>query len=274
MLAKRVLAFMGSVLLLALTAGPARANFLTGASATADCSSFAITVDGVDLVLSNTYTVDCSISGLASPFSPSFDFTVTSPPCTFDAGNGNYDCIETDNGTWPGAPLSGTFTLSGTCTLTSSGSTVPITFNGGNPTLTCGGTGCPATIGFWKNAAKHPFPASIQSSGLSIGGVTYTAAQLLTILKNPSTGNAVAILGRQLVGALINLAAGAQHNATADAAIADAESLLLNNSLNLLTSHVSPSSTLGGELTADGTTLDGYNGADFNTCTEGSGLNF
>ncbi len=253
-------------------ASPARANFLTSASATDDCSSFAITVDGVDLVLSDTYTVDCSISGLAAPFNPSFDFTVTSPPCTFDAGSGNYDCIETHSGTWPGAPLSGTFTLSGTCTLTSSGSTVPITF--GTQTLTCGGTGCPATIGFWKNQKKHPFPASIKSAGLTIGGVTYTASQLLKILSNPSTGNAVAILGRQLVGALVNLAAGAQHNASADAAIADANTLLLNNSLNLLTSFVSPSSALGQSLLADETILDSYNSADFGTCTEGSGLVF
>ena len=77
----------------------------------------------------------------------------------------------------------------------------------------------------------------------------------------------------QLLGA-VNLAAGAQHNATADAAIADAESLLLNNSLNLLTSVVSPSTALGGELTDDASTLDDFNGADFNTCSEGSGLNF
>jgi hypothetical protein len=165
--------------------------------------------------------------------------------------------------------------VTGSATITSSGSTVPITFGGANSiVLSCGGTGCPATIGFWKNQKKHPFPVSVQASGLTIGGVTYTASQLLTILSNPSTGNAVAILGHQLVGALINFAAGAKHNATADAAIADAQSLLQNNSLNLLTSTVSPSSSLGGQLTSDASTLDGYNTADFNTCSEGSSPSF
>jgi hypothetical protein len=135
--------------------------------------------------------------------------------------------------------------------------------------------GCPATIGFWKNTRKHPFPSSIESGGLTIGGVTYSASELLKILKATGSGNAVAILGKQLVGALINLAAGAQDNPTADAAIADSENLLSTNSLNLLTSDVAPSSTLGQELLADENTLDGYNSGDFGACTdEGSGLTF
>ena len=62
-------------------------------------------------------------------------------------------------------------------------------------------------------------------SGLTIGGITYTAAHLLTILNN-NGGNAVVILGRQLVGALLNLAAGGVHNSGADAAIASAQTLL------------------------------------------------
>jgi hypothetical protein len=72
--------------------------------------------------------------------------------------------------------------------------------------------GCPATIGFWKH---HPFPNSVQQSGMMIGGTQYTAANLLTVLNN-NGGNAVVILGRQLVGALLNLAAGAVHNSSAD----------------------------------------------------------
>jgi hypothetical protein len=137
--------------------------------------------------------------------------------------------------------------------------------------LTCGATGCPATIGFWKNQAKHPFPDSVQQSGLTIGGVHYSASDLLTILNN-NGGNAVAILGRQLVGALLNLAAGAKHNTTADAAITTAETLLQANNLNLLTSVVAPSTSLGQALLAPANVLDAYNGADFNTCSEGSGL--
>jgi hypothetical protein len=128
--------------------------------------------------------------------------------------------------------------------------------------------GCPATIGFWKH---HAFPNSVQTSGLTIGGVSYSASDLLTILNN-NGGNAVVILGKQLVGALLNLAAGAKHNATADGAILTAETLLSANSLNLLTSVVDPSSALGQALLAPAAILDGYNSADFHTCTENSGL--
>jgi hypothetical protein len=134
--------------------------------------------------------------------------------------------------------------------------------------LTCGGTACPATIGYWKH---HAFPASVETSGLTIGGVTYSAADLLTILKG-NGGDAVAILGRQLVGALLNLAAGSKHNTTADGAIQVAETLLQTFSLNLLTSSVSPSTSLGQALVGEASILDQYNNADFHSCSEGSGL--
>src|SRR5260370_34735054 len=111
-----------------------------------------------------------------------------------------------------GPPLPSLSPLPGGSTVTAPGSPVAITFNGADSiALTCGGTGCPATIGFWKH---HRFPNSVQSSGLTIGGVTYSAADLLKILNN-NGGNAVVILGRQLVGALLTLAAGAKHNAKA-----------------------------------------------------------
>lgn len=260
-------AVLGLVLsLLFIAAGSARANLLSSATATADCSGFILTVTAVDLNIGNMYTIDFTFtltptSGPAITVPGSITFTATSTTAT-----------ETDTGSWPGAPLSANVTVTGSATLTSSGSTLPITVNGSTSVvLSCASTGCPATIGFWKNEKKHPFPDSVQLSGLTIGGVTYSKADLYTILKAHG-GNAVVILGRQLVGALLNLAAGGQHNATADAAISDAETLLQNNSLNLLTSFVNPSSTLGGELLADEVILDGYNSSNFNTCSEGSGL--
>ena len=173
---------------------------------------------------------------------------------------------------WPSSPLTTNCTVTGKATLTSSGSTVTVVINGSSSaTLTCGGTGCPATIGFWKNTAKHPFPDLVQQNGLTIGGVKYSAADLVTIL-NSNGGNAVAILGRQLVGALLNLAAGAKHNIAADAAISTAETLLHTNRLNLLTSSVDPSTTLRQALLVQESILDKYNSADFNSCSEGSGL--
>jgi hypothetical protein len=75
----------------------------------------------------------------------------------------------------------------------------------------------------------------------------------------------VAILGRQLVGALLNLAAGSKHNTTADGAIQVAETLLQTDGLNLLTSTVSPSTSLGQALVGEANILDQYNSADFHS---------
>ena len=261
---QKSIAVIGAVLgLLLMFVSSARANDLSAASATVDCNGFTLSVEAINLTPGVAYEID-------------FTFTLTpasgppiSVPGTIKFTAGSSSATVGATGTWPGAPLTAPFTVTGSATLTSSGSTVPITFNGADSVaLTCGGTGCPATIGFWKH---HAFPNSVKSSGLTIGGVTYSAANLLTILNN-NGGNAVVILGRQLVGALLNLAAGAKHNANADAAIANAEGLLKSNSLNLLTSFVAPSSALGQELLADEAVLDKYNSADFNTCSEGSGL--
>jgi hypothetical protein len=275
MISKRYVTAFGLVLgLFAMFASQARANTLTAAPATADCSGFSLSVTISDLAIGTMYEVDFQF--FLTPVSTG----ITEPPVTgmikFTATSTTQTVTAT--GSWPGSPLSEPTTVSGQVTLTATGSSLGITFNGTDSQLLLLGCspagGCPATIGFWKNAAKHPFPTSVKTNGLTIGGVTYTAAQLLTILKATGSGNAVAILGKQLVGALINLAAGAAHNATADAAIADAETLLQNNSLNLLTSNVGAGTTLGQELLADEVTLDAYNNANFGTCTEGSGLTF
>jgi hypothetical protein len=132
-------------------------------------------------------------------------------------------------------------------------------------------TGCPATIGFWKNSKKHPFPADVQQNGLTLLGTHYTAPQIYTILNN-NGGNAVVILGRQLIGALLNIAAGAAHSSQADAAIGAAENLLTANNINLTTSYVAPSSVLGQQMIALANILDQYNNANFGTCSEGTGL--
>ena len=249
-------------ILFAVFALSALANILTSASATADCSGYTLTVKASDLVANTMYTIDYSFiltcGGSMTTVSGSIPFTAGATTST-----------QTVTKPWSTTPLTTNCTATGTATLTSSGSTVNITFNGSTSVaLNCGGTACPATIGFWKH---HEFPDSVQTSGLTIGGVTYSAADLLTIL-NRNGGNAVAILGKQLVGALLNLAAGAKHNAAADAAIATAEALLQANSLNLLTSDVAPSTTLGQALLAPASILDRYNSADFNTCSESSGL--
>jgi hypothetical protein len=275
MLTKRYVAVISLVLgLFALVANPARANVITAAPATVDCSGYNLCVTVEFLALGTPIEVDYGFtltpsSGPTIPVTGMIDFTPTMFTETHCA-----------SGTWPGSPLTVPYTVTGTASIPTEPplpgfNPFDITFNGSTSTsitLMCStGTGCPATIGFWKNTKKHPFPPSVKSGGLTIGGVTYSASDLLKIL-NANGGNAVVILGRQLVGALINIAAGAKDNTSADMAIADAESLLSMNSLNLLTSVVAPSSTLGKALLADEAILNSYNSADFGTCTEGSGL--
>lgn len=144
------------------------------------------------------------------------------------------------------------------------------------------GGGCPATKGFWKNADKHPFPGTLKFP-VTIGGVAYSEADFYTILGTPPQGgNAVLIMGSQLVAALLNIAAGAQHSSAVDAEIVAAEKLLqvglpggppgVTFPINMTTGFVDSSTELGTAMTTIGTFLDGYNGANFNTCTEGSGL--
>jgi len=251
------------------SASPALANVITSVTPTLGCAESTLVVDGADIGGTDSFVVLFSVT-YTPPSGPAT--TVSgSVPVTPDDAAGDF----TVTITLPPSP-SGQSTVTGTVELfdlTQHGSFQGPFDLGTVGTLTCGAPagGCPATIGFWKNKKKHPFPDSVQLSGLTIGGVTYSAADLYLIL-SATGGNAVAILGKQLVGALLNLAAGAAHNITADAAISNAESLLMTNSLNLLTSSVKPSSLLGSELLADSTVLDGFNSSNFNTCSEGSGL--
>lgn len=80
--------------------------------------------------------------------------------------------------------------------------------------------GCTLTLGFWKNhAADWPV------SSLTLGSVTYTQAQLLSILNAPVKGNGLISLAHQLIAAKLNIADGASDTDIATA-IADADALI------------------------------------------------
>jgi hypothetical protein len=80
--------------------------------------------------------------------------------------------------------------------------------------------GCTLTQGFWKN---HPSDWPVTS--LTLGTVTYTQAQLLSILKQPVKGNGLVSLAHQLIAAKLNVAAGAT-SSTINATIASADALI------------------------------------------------
>ena len=71
---------------------------------------------------------------------------------------------------------------------------------------------CTYTIGYWKtHAAAWPV------DGLTLGSVTYTQTQLLSILNKPAQGNGLLILAHQLIAAKLSLAAGADPTPVAPA---------------------------------------------------------
>ncbi len=113
-------------------------------------------------------------------------------------------------------------------------------------------TGVLGGQGVWKNHADL-WPVT----SLTIGGISYTKAELVTVLKTPPKGDAVLILVHQLIAAKLNVLNGADSTSIA-AVIADADNLLTG--INLLShSTVKPSSALGKQMTADSGLLDTFN---------------
>lgn len=130
---KRILLVCAVGLCLLVFAHPAHANVLTGATATVNCNGFSLTVDASALTIATSYTINFTFtltptSGPPITVPGTINFTATSSTAT-----------ETISGTWPGAPLTASFTVTGSAVLTSFGSTVPIIINGSSAALlTCG----------------------------------------------------------------------------------------------------------------------------------------
>jgi hypothetical protein len=93
-------------------------------------------------------------------------------------------------------------------------------------TLTCatlpcvGGNSCTYSQGYWRN---HPNAWPVTS--LTLGTVTYQAAELLAILDNPARGNGLVILTHQLIAAKLNIANGADPSAVQQA-ITNADNMI------------------------------------------------
>ena len=81
--------------------------------------------------------------------------------------------------------------------------------------------GCTRTQGYWKN---HAGDWAVQS--LTLGTVTYTKAQLISILRTPVRGNGLISLSHQLIAAKLNAAAGTSVPASVATAIAASDALI------------------------------------------------
>ncbi len=129
-------AVFGVVLgLAAILVLPAMANILTGAGAAADCTGYNLTVNAIDLTPGNSYTINFTFTLTCG------GSTMTVPGSISFVASGS-TATESATGTWlPSGSLSTNCTVTGTATLTSSGSTLPITINGSSSfTLPCGTT--------------------------------------------------------------------------------------------------------------------------------------
>jgi hypothetical protein len=92
--------------------------------------------------------------------------------------------------------------------------------------------GCTYTQGYYKTHGPIPtgnnsylWPASVQTLGLTIGNVVYTADQLLAIFNTPAQGNGLLSLTHQLIAAKLNVLGGADDSAVS-ATIASADALI------------------------------------------------
>jgi hypothetical protein len=88
-------------------------------------------------------------------------------------------------------------------------------------TLPCvGGSSCTYSQGYWRN---HPNAWPVTS--LTLGTVTYQAAELMAIFDNPARGNGLVILVHQLIATKLNIANGADPSA-AQQAVTDADNMI------------------------------------------------
>lgn len=116
-------------------------------------------------------------------------------------------------------------------------------------TATSASNNCTYTQGYWKN---HSSAWPVNS--LMLGNVSYSKAQLLSILGQPAQGNGLTIVAHQLIAAKLNIANGAS-SATIAATIAQVDAAIGNLVCPPVGSgYLSPANTNSWT-----TTLDDYN---------------
>jgi hypothetical protein len=170
--------------------------------------------------------------------------TFPDPVTTGDCGAGAVVCV----------PPSGSFFPVGTTTVTC---TAPVGTNCSfTVTVALCTTNCPLTQGFWKN-----HPGAWPVSTLELGTVSYTEAQLLTLLQtSPGSArgtDASLILAHQLIAAKLNLAKGSDPCPILSI-IAAADALIGSQTIPIVPK-ITPSSTVGAQMVALASALDSYN---------------
>lgn len=128
------------------------------------------------------------------------------------------------------------------------------------------GSGCTRTQGFWGNspAGEALLIELVGMSGMQLGNINYSAAQLDDILDQPVQGNALVNLAHQLIAAKLNVLNGTDDSQIADE-IEDADDLIANRGIPPVGNVVVPSNTVLGQLMVDvAGELDDYNNGELN----------
>jgi len=126
--------------------------------------------------------------------------------------------------------------------------------------IVCAAGGCTLGQGYWEHHYPDNWPASVISGGLTLGTVSYTAAQLESILaQNPVAGNGLIALAHQLIAAKLNVANGAD-GSTIASAIASADALIGGLIVPPVGSGSLPSSATGTLTSTLGDYNDGITG--------------
>jgi hypothetical protein len=120
--------------------------------------------------------------------------------------------------------------------------------------------GCTRTQGYWGSSPQGQALVPVLVPGtMNLGMVNYTASELAMILDVPAGGNALLILGHQLIAAKLNILNGANPGPVAGT-IATADNLIGTLVMPPIGSDdVDPSSALGQQMVATASTLESYN---------------
>jgi hypothetical protein len=86
---------------------------------------------------------------------------------------------------------------------------------------TSGDEGCTFTQGYWKThgGTQPNIPNTWPVDTLTIGGIAYTKAELIAIMKAPTAGNGIMSLVQQLIAAKLNVLSGADDSSIFQAII-------------------------------------------------------
>lgn len=108
---------------------------------------------------------------------------------------------------------------------------------------------CTYTIGYWKT---HPDAWPVNT--VTLGTITYNAAQLLLILNQPVQGNGLVSLSQQLIAAKLNVAQGADATPVATT-ITSADALIAGR----VCPPIGTGALLPAQVSSLVSTLDSYN---------------